>query len=80
LQKDAIGSGQWVLASHDNGANIQLKKFQNFRQFSGTKPTTGQPFLDGINNKSIADDVAALAAFRRAYDTCHLHEQTEADD
>ena len=55
LAKDAIGSGQWVLQSHDNGANIQLKKFQNFRQFAGTKSIAGQPYLDGINNKSDAD-------------------------
>ncbi len=64
LSKDAIGSGQWVLKSHDNGANIQLTKFQNFRQFAGTKSIAGQPYLDGINNKSITDDVAGLAAFK----------------
>ena len=64
LQKDAIGSGQWVLAGHDNGANIQFRKFEKFRQFAGTKPIAGQPFLDGINNKTITDDVAALAAFK----------------
>jgi peptide/nickel transport system substrate-binding protein len=64
LLKDAIGSGQWVLGSHDNGANIQLKKFQDFRQFAGTKPTPGQPFLDGISNKTITNNQAALAAFK----------------
>ena len=81
LQKDAIGSGQWVLASHDNGANIQLKKFQNFRQFAGTKSAAGQPFLDGINNKSIADDVAALAAFKAGdIDTYTFANKTEAED
>src|SRR5438477_3512427 len=64
MSKDAIGSGQWVLKSHDNGANIQLAKFQNFRQFAGTKSIAGQPYLDGINNKLITDDVAGLAAFK----------------
>jgi peptide/nickel transport system substrate-binding protein len=81
LQKDAIGSGQWVLASHDNGANIQLKKFQNFRQFAGTKSIAGQPYLDGINNKSISDDVAALAAFKSGdIDAYGFTNKTEADD
>jgi peptide/nickel transport system substrate-binding protein len=81
LTKDAIGSGQWVLASHDNGANIQLKKFQNFRQFAGTKSIAGQPYLDGINNKLITDDVAALAAFKAGdIDLYGFVNKTEADD
>ncbi len=81
LTKDAIGSGQWVLKSHDNGANIQLKKFDKFRQFAGTKSIAGQPFLDGINNKLITDDVAALAAFKAGdIDTYGYTSKTEADD
>ncbi len=81
LQSDAIGSGQWVLQSHDNGANIQLRKFQNFRQFAGTKSIAGQPFLDGINNKLITDDVAALAAFKAGeIDTYGFTNKTEAED
>lgn len=81
LTKDAIGSGQWVLASHDNGANIQLKKFQKFRTFAGTKDITGQPYLDGINNRLITDDVAALAAFKAGdIDTYGFVNRTEADD
>ena len=81
LQKDAIGSGQWVLKSHDNGSNIQLKKFDKFRQFAGTKSIAGQPFLDGINNKLITDDVAALAAFKAGeIDTYGFTNQKESED
>ena len=81
LQKDAIGSGQWVLQSHDNGANIQLKKFDKFRQFAGTKSIAGQPFLAGINNKLITDDTAALAAFKAGeIDTYGFTSKTEAED
>jgi peptide/nickel transport system substrate-binding protein len=63
LQRDAIGSGQWVLDSHDNGTNMKLRRFENFRQFAGTQDITGQPFLDGIDNIYISDDNAGLAAF-----------------
>jgi peptide/nickel transport system substrate-binding protein len=81
LQKDAIGSGQWVLGANDNGANIQLKKFPNFRQFAGTNSIAGQPFLDGINNKLITDDVAALAAFKSGdLDVYGFTNKTEAGD
>jgi len=81
LTKDAIGSGQWVLQSHDNGANIQLKKFDKFRQFAGTKSIAGQPFLDGINNKLITDDVAALAAFKAGdIDVYGFSNKSEAED
>jgi ABC-type transport system substrate-binding protein len=81
LSKDAIGSGQWVLQSHDNGANIQLKKFDKFRQFAGTKSIAGQPYLDGINNKLITDDVAGLAAFKAGeIDTFGFDNKTDAED
>ncbi len=81
LTKDAIGSGQWVLAKHDNGANIQLKRFDKFRQFAGTTPIPGQPFLDGVNNRLITDDVAALAAFKSGdIDVYGFTSETEAKD
>ncbi len=81
LQKDAIGSGAWTLASHDNGSNIKLRKFQNFRQFAGTDSIAGQPFMDGIDNKLITDDVAALAAFKAGeIDTYGFTSKTEAED
>ncbi len=81
LTKDAIGSGQWVLQSHDNGANIKLRKFQNFRRFASTKSIAGQPFLDGIDNKLITDDVAALAAFKAGdIDTYGFTNKTQAED
>ncbi|MHB8375885.1 MAG: ABC transporter substrate-binding protein [Dehalococcoidia bacterium] len=64
LHQTAIGSGQWVLQSNDNGANPKLRKFQNFRQFAGTKSIKGQPYLAGIDFKVVTDDNAALAAFK----------------
>lgn len=64
LGKDAIGSGHWMLDSHENGANIKLRKFPNFRQFAGTESIAGQPFLDGIDFKFIADDTVAQTAFK----------------
>ena len=64
LRSDAIGSGQWVLAGHDNGANLKLRKFDTFRQFAGTKSIQGQPFLDGVDMKLITDDNQALASFK----------------
>src|SRR4029078_13525742 len=33
LTRDAIGSGHWLLAGHDNGANIKFRKFPNFRKY-----------------------------------------------
>ncbi len=81
LQKDAIGSGQWVLKSHDNGANIQLSRFANFRQFAGQNSIAGQPFMDGINNKLITDDNAGLAAFKAGeIDTYGFSNKTDAED
>jgi len=63
LQRDAIGSAHWILDSHDNGANIKLRKFPNFRRHEGTKDITGRPYLDGIDQRFITDNNAAHAAF-----------------
>ena len=63
MQSDGIGSGHWVLDSHDNGANIKFRKFQNFRTFQNGKDITGQPYLNGVDFIFITDDNAALAAF-----------------
>ena len=74
MAKDAIGSGAWVLASHDNGANIQLKKFANFRD-------PKRPLLDAVDNRLITDDVAGLAAFKAGeVDTFGFNNKTDADD
>lgn len=74
LQKDAIGSGQWVLDGHDNGANIKFRKFDKFR-------IAGQPLLDGIDFRYIADDNAAIAAFRAGeIDTTGFTSRQQADD
>ncbi len=81
LAKDAIGSGQWVLASHDNGANVKLRKFDKFRQFAGTKSVPGQPYLDGIDFKLIADGAPGLAAFKAGQiDTYGFANRTESED
>ncbi|HEX5479815.1 MAG TPA: ABC transporter substrate-binding protein [Dehalococcoidia bacterium] len=81
LAKDAIGSGQWVLQGHDNGTNIRWRKFQNFRQFAGTKAIKGQPYLDGIDTKAIADGAPALAAFKaNEIDAYGFQNKSEADD
>jgi peptide/nickel transport system substrate-binding protein len=63
LRSDAIGSGHWVLAGHENGANIRLRRFDNFRKFQGTKDITGQPLLDGVDLNLITDESQALASF-----------------
>ncbi|MDP9235835.1 MAG: ABC transporter substrate-binding protein [Chloroflexota bacterium] len=74
MAKDAIGSGAWVLDSHDNGANIQWKKFQNFRNKS-------RPLLDAMDWRSITDDVAGLAAFKAGQiDAFGFNNKTDADD
>jgi ABC-type transport system substrate-binding protein len=81
LAKDAIGSGQWVLDGHDNGTNIRWRKFQNFRQFAGTKSIAGQPYLDGVDTKAIADGAPALAAFKaNQIDAYGFQTKSEADD
>lgn len=74
MAKDAVGSGAWVLASHDNGANIQLKRFDKFRDPS-------RPLLGAVDNRLITDDVAALAAFKAGeIDTFGFNNKTDADD
>jgi peptide/nickel transport system substrate-binding protein len=81
MAKDAIGSGQWVLAGHENGANIKLRKFQKFRQFAGTTSIAGQPYLDGIDFKLIADGAPALAAFKAGQiDAYGFNSKSESDD
>lgn len=64
LQRDAIGSGHWILDRHENGANIRFSRFPNFRTFQNGRDITGQPFLNGVQFRFITDDNAALAAFR----------------
>lgn len=56
LNDDAIGSGRWVLAGDDAGANVKLRKFENWRE-------PGLPFLDGIDFVSITEDTLAQASF-----------------
>jgi peptide/nickel transport system substrate-binding protein len=55
LNKDALGSGRWMLDGHDNGANIRLRKFPRWRE-------EGLPYLDGIDFKLITETAAAQAA------------------
>jgi peptide/nickel transport system substrate-binding protein len=62
--KNVIGSGHWELESHDNGANIKLRKFEKFRTYQNGKDITGQPYLNGVDFRFITDDNAGLAAFK----------------
>lgn len=63
LAKDAIGSGAWVLESHEAGANLKFRKFQNFRTFENGQDITGRPFLNGVDHIFISDDNQGRAAF-----------------
>ena len=81
LVKDAIGSGHWILSEHDNGANVKLRRFPNFRTFQNGKDITGQPYMDGIDFKLITDDNAALAAFVAGdIDTTGFQSEKQAND
>lgn len=74
LQKDAVGSGHWTLDSHDNGANIKFRKFDQFR-------VKGQPLLDGVDFRFISDENAAIAAFRAGeIDTIGFSSRKQAED
>jgi peptide/nickel transport system substrate-binding protein len=63
LTNDALGSGHWVLQSHENGANVKLRRFDKFRTFQNGKDISGQPYLNGVDLRFIADENAARAAF-----------------
>ncbi|MCL6646014.1 MAG: ABC transporter substrate-binding protein [Dehalococcoidia bacterium] len=74
LNRDAIGSGRWMLAGHDNGANVRLRKFPNWR-------VPGEPYLDGIDFPLIQEDAAALAAFAaQDIDTVGFPTRLDAED
>ncbi len=64
LQKDAIGSGHWILKGHENGTNLKFRKFDKFRTFQNGRDITGQPYMDGVDFVFITDDNAGLAAFK----------------
>ena len=75
LNSDAIGSAHWVLESHENGANIKFRKFQNFREPGSRR------CLDGVDFKLITDDTAALAAFKAGeIDVYGFTNKSEAED
>ncbi len=56
LDKDPIGSGKWVLAGHDGGTNVKLRKFTNWRE-------AGRPYVDGVDYIFAPDPTLAQAAF-----------------
>ena len=81
MQKDGIGSGHWVLQSHDNGANVKFRKFQNFRTFQNGRDIAGQPYMNGLDFVFITDDNAALAAFLDGeVDTLGFTSKSQMDD
>lgn len=81
LQRDAIGSGHWILDRHENGANIRFTRFPNFRTFQNGADITGQPYLNGVQFRFITDDNAALAAFRdKQIDTFSFDSRRQMED
>ena len=56
LDNDPIGSGKWMLAGHDGGTNVKLRKFENWRE-------PGLPYLDGVDYIFASDDTLAQTAF-----------------
>jgi peptide/nickel transport system substrate-binding protein len=56
LRNGIIGSGRLQLDSHDNFANIKLRKFDKWRE-------PGLPYLDGLDFVLITDDTGAQASF-----------------
>ena len=82
LAKDAIGSGQWVLESHENGANIKFRKFQNFRQFAGTAATSpASRTSTASTSASSPTTTPALAAFNAGeIDTHGFTSRKQMDD
>jgi ABC-type transport system substrate-binding protein len=56
LASDPIGSGKWMLAGHDAGQNVKLRKFPNWRE-------AGRPYLEGVDYLYAPDDTVAQAAF-----------------
>lgn len=74
LLRDAVGSGHWILDSHDNGANIKFRKFDKFR-------VPGQPLLAGVDFRFITDPNAAHSAFvANELDTFGFASKKQADD
>jgi len=81
MNTDAIGSGHWILQSHENGANIKLRRFPNFRTFQNGRDISGQPYLNGVDFKFISDDDAALAAFKAGeLDTGGFRSRNQMED
>lgn len=56
LDSNPIGSGKWMLAGHDSGQNVKLRKFPNWRE-------PGRPYLDGIDYLYAPDNTLAQSAF-----------------
>ncbi len=74
LLRDAVGSSHWILDSHDNGANIKFRRFDNFR-------VEGQPLLDGVDFRFITDANAAHSAFvAKELDTFTFSSKKQSDD
>ena len=57
LDTNPIGSGKWMLAGHDAGTNVKIRKFPNWRE-------PGRPYLDGVDFVYAPDDLLAQTAFR----------------
>jgi peptide/nickel transport system substrate-binding protein len=64
LNSNALGSSHWMLDSHENGANLKMRRHPNFRTFQNGRDITGQPYLNGVDFKFISDEDVALTAFK----------------
>ncbi|MEX0787114.1 MAG: ABC transporter substrate-binding protein [Dehalococcoidia bacterium] len=73
LSRDVIGSGRFLLDSHNNGENLKFRRHPNWR-------IPGEPFLAGIDYVLITEAAAARAQFRAGnLDSVGLPNKIEAD-
>jgi ABC-type transport system substrate-binding protein len=56
MDRDLIGSGPFEFVSHENGANVKLKRHEKWR-------VAGEPYLAGVEYRVVQGQAAALAAF-----------------
>jgi peptide/nickel transport system substrate-binding protein len=74
LDTDVLGSGRFFLESHDGGANVKLRAFDNWR-------VADEPYLGGIDLLLISDYVSAEAQFiDGAIDQIAFQNKTQQDD
>jgi peptide/nickel transport system substrate-binding protein len=74
MDTNVIGSGRYQYVSADNGTNMKMKRFDNWR-------IKGEPWLAGIEYKLIQEQAQALAAFQaKQIDQVAPNNKLERDD